>query len=141
MKLPTHGLMLSFDALSGVGGFQLASKDRASFYSLCQSIPRGAIWRMEFSRHYPKRSTGPKSQNHRINGFIQQICEQTHNSFSAVKERMKELAVDRGYPFETLPDGSIQPKSEADINTQEASWLIDTIEQFAAEWGIKLREE
>lgn len=87
------------------------------------------------------RTTGWRSQNHHINGHIQQITMETGNSFSAVKERMKELSLDRGYPFETLPDRSIKPRSEADIDVVQAGYLIDTIHQFAAEWGILLIEE
>ena len=87
------------------------------------------------------RTTGWKSQNHHINGHLQQIAMQTGNSFSAVKERMKELAIDRGYPVETLPDGSVKPISESEIDTTQAGYLIDTIHQFAAEWGINLIEE
>ena len=87
------------------------------------------------------RTTGWRSQNHHINGHCQQIAMETGNSFSAVKERMKELAIDRGYPIETLPDGTVKPRSEADVDTIQAAALIDTIDQFAAEWGIALIEE
>ena len=96
---------------------------------------------------YKPRTTGKKkdndkgSQNTHINGHIQTICMKDDNSFDAVKMRMKVLAIDRGYPIETLPDGSVMPKSEADINTLEAGYLIDTIHQFADEWNIKLIEE
>jgi len=86
------------------------------------------------------RTKGWRSQNHRINGHCQQIAQETGNSFRAIKEHMKKEAIDRGYPFETLPDGSTQPKSEADISVEEAILLTDTINQFAAEWGIVLKE-
>ena len=100
-----------------------------------------AYYKLTIEPPFKPRTTGWKSQNHRINGFIQQIAMATGNSFSAVKERMKELAIDRGYPIEILPDGSIKPKSESEISTIEAGYLIDTIEQFAAEWGIELVED
>jgi hypothetical protein len=87
------------------------------------------------------RTTGWQSQNHHANGHIQQICAETGNTFSAVKERMKELAVPRGWPIETMPDRSCRPKSESESSVEEASALIDTIHQFAAEWGIALRED
>ena len=80
------------------------------------------------------RTTGWKSQNHHINGHCQQIAMGTGCSFSAVKERMKELAIDRGYPIETLPDGAVKARSEADVDTVAAAALIDTIHQFADEW-------
>ena len=65
----------------------------------------------------------------------------TGNSFAAVKEHMKILAIPRGYPIETLPDGAVVGKSEADVDTVEDGYLIDAIKQFAAEWNIPLIEE
>jgi len=103
--------------------------EKSPFYRLTIQPPRRA------------RTTGWKSQNHHLNGHIQQIAMATGNSFSAVKERMKELAIDRGYPVEILPDGSVKPKSESEITSIEAGYLIDTIHQFAAEWEIPLAEE
>ena len=98
-------------------------------------------FRVRIASPWNPRTTGWYSQNHHINGHIQQICIETGNSFSAVKERMKELAIDMGYPIETLPDGEARPKGEAEISTVEAGYLIDTIHRFAAEWGINLVEE
>jgi len=98
-------------------------------------------YQVKISRPKRPRTTGDKSQNHHINGHCQQIANETGNSFTAVKERMKVLAIDRNYPIETMLDGSVMPKSEADIDTVEAGYLIDTIHQFAAEWNIRLIEE
>ena len=90
---------------------------------------------------WTKRTTGWKSQNHHIHGHVESICRETDNSKSAVMERMKELAVNRGYPTETLVDGSKKPKSETEIDTVEAGHLIDAIHQFADDWAIYLTEE
>jgi len=87
------------------------------------------------------RTTGGKSQNHHINGHCQQIAMETGNSFSVVKMAMKTEAITEGYPFETLPDGTVWPKSEADIDTVQAGILIETIHRMAAEWDIKLIED
>ena len=107
-----------------------------------QPVQEMGEWlQIRVSRPRRPRTTGWKSQNHHINGHCQQISTATGNSFSAVKQRMKELAIDRGYPMETLPDGSAAPKSEGDIDTVEAGLLIDTIHQFAAEWDVPLEEE
>jgi hypothetical protein len=57
-----------------------------------------------------------------------------------VKDHLKELAISRGYGFETLPDGAVKPKSEADATVEEAIILIETAHQFAAEWNIPLIE-
>lgn len=86
-----------------------------------------------------KRTTGERSQNHRLNGFIQQICVETGNDFRAVKEVVKLRAIGRGYPFKTF-HGVTVPQSEADCSTVECSLLIEEVEQLAAEEGIVLRE-
>ena len=87
------------------------------------------------------RSTGWKSQSHRINGFIQQICQATGNYFDDVKMHCKKLAISQGYPFVTGLDGQPYPKGEPDISVEEATILIRVIEQLAAELGVILREE
>ena len=71
-----------------------------------QRMKPGRMYRVEMKEMRAGRSTGWQSQNHHINGHIQQLCEETGNSFSTVKEYMKEQAIDMGYPTETLPDGS-----------------------------------
>ena len=85
------------------------------------------------------RTTGYRSQNHRLNGFIQQICVATGNDFGAVKDVVKLRAISRGYPFTTFK-GITVPQSEADCSTIECGLLIDEVEALAAEEGIVLRE-
>lgn len=96
------------------------------------------------------RTTGKHSQNNCINGYIQQICMETGFDFADVKMYMKELALSRGYPFMRNSEGHIVnnirtgeplPASETVITTVEAGFLIETIQQFAAEHGIILRDE
>jgi len=86
-----------------------------------------------------RRTTGERSQNHRLNGFIQQICVETGNDFHAVKEVVKLRAISRGYPFDTF-NGVTIPRSEADSSTVECSLLIAEVEQLAAELEIRLVE-
>lgn len=87
-----------------------------------------------------KRSTGYASQNHRLNGFIQQICEATGNDFDMIKMVVKYRAIDRGYPFITLDTGDRYPQSESDASVEECAILIQAVEQLAAEEGIALVE-
>jgi hypothetical protein len=139
-RLDVLAVAPEYDRYSGKLSLQLLSEYRDAFNYLWEKVGPKHMWRIEFRKYYRRRTTGPQSQNHWINGSIQTICRETGNSFTAVKERMKELALSRGYPFETLPDGSIQPKSETQITTVEASCLIDTIQQFCAEYGIPILE-
>ena len=97
--------------------------------------------KLRISKPFKQRTTGIHSQNHHINGHIQQICVQTGMDFDTLKSYFKRLAVDRGYPFDTAPDGNIEPWSESRIDTTQAGYLIDTIHQWAAENNKWLKEE
>lgn len=86
------------------------------------------------------RSTGPRSQNNRANGFIRQIANWTGNSFAAVEAACKLRALDEGYPIEKAL-GQWVAKSQADLTVEECAAFIATIERMAAEEGIPLRED
>nr|DAR01504.1 MAG TPA: Putative HNHc nuclease [Caudoviricetes sp.] len=86
------------------------------------------------------RTTGEHSQNHHLNGHIMQICNETGNSYDAIKYCVKMLAVEEmGYPYE-LVDGHICPQSEADCSTEECAKLIEAAHVWAAHHGIILQE-
>jgi hypothetical protein len=88
------------------------------------------------------RTTGPNSQNHRINGFIQQICMEQGDDFDVVKMRCKRRALGMGYPFCTdAKTGEAVPWSESRLNTAQASILIEAIQLEAAEIPMILRED
>ena len=40
------------------------------------------------------RTTGEGSQNHHLNGHIMQICNETQNSYNAVKDEIKRIATE-----------------------------------------------
>ena len=85
------------------------------------------------------RSTGERSQNHHLNGHIQQICVETGNDFAAVKAVVKQMAVSMGYPFRTFR-GMVVPYSKAEASVQECAILIEAVHMLAAELGINLKE-
>lgn len=95
--------------------------------------------RLRIGKVVKARTTGEDSQNHHINGHIQQIAIDTGNNFDDMKTACKYEAISRGYPFRTIR-GRVIPYSETEIDTIQAGYLIDTIHQIAAEMGIKLRE-
>lgn len=99
---------------------------------------------------YKKRTQGPKSQNSAIHGFAQQIAEYIGDDVEEVKTFCKHKAIARGYPVKTDNDGNVIvsrltdkpiPKSSRSVSTAEAGYLIDTLQQLAAELGIVLVEE
>lgn len=93
-----------------------------------------------FARPYSPRSTGPKSQNHHLNGHIMQICEITGNDYETIKYCIKMIAVEQmGFPY-SMVAGHIIPKRERDCNTEECAKLIEAAHILAAQLGIILRE-
>jgi len=107
---------------------------------LVESSKRGPWFRLVLGPVRRIRTTGERSQNHRINGFIQQLCMHTGMEFDVLKFWLKKQAIRRGYPFDTDPSGDAVPWSESRISVEEAVFLNDEIEQYAAEIGCTLRE-
>ena len=94
------------------------------------------------------RTTGEFSQSHHLNGHIQQICRETGNEFTTVKEYIKSRAIKRGYPqkvFHGRPMFDVYDNpvgiSEADSTTEECGMLIDEAHALADDLGITLMED
>ena len=86
------------------------------------------------------RTTGANSQNHHLNGHILQICNSTGNSYDAVKNEVKRIAVEEmNYPYE-LVNGHIQPQGESESSVEECALLIEASHVLAADLGIILIE-
>lgn len=93
------------------------------------------------------RSTGANSQNHHLNGHIQQICEVTGNDFNDIKNYVKMQSLKRGYPVKFANGaprlsfkGDPIPISESDSSSVECGYLIEEVHILASELGIELRE-
>lgn len=95
---------------------------------------------LEISTPFRPRSTGWKSQNHHINGHIQQLAPIMGYSFDELKMWLKREAMSRGWPSKKDPRGNPIPISEADASIEDAAVLIETIHQIAAEFNIRLKE-
>lgn len=86
------------------------------------------------------RTTGEGSQNHHLNGHIMQICNETGNSYNAIKDEIKRIAVENmGYPYE-LVNGHIHPQGESECSTDECAKLIEAAHVLAADLCIILQE-
>lgn len=71
------------------------------------------------------RTTGAYSQNHHLNGHIMQICNETGNSYEAVKNAVKMIAVEQmEYPYTDF-HGVITPKPESECSSEECAKLIE----------------
>lgn len=107
----------------------------------------GGFVSVTFKAPYKKRTSGPNSQNSCIHGYAGAIAEFTGEELERVKFYAKRRAFRRGYPPKRDADGAIIyspldgepiPASSADINTIEAGYLIDELQQIAAEIGVIL---
>jgi len=125
---------------------------REEWKALCKRVDEknGGYLSVDLQPPRRPRSTGELSQNHFINGAIQQICVETGNDFEDVKMYCKKQAIAHGYPFKkdnvgnivySMADGEPLPESEAKITVEEAKLLIDTILQVAGELGITLKKD
>lgn len=86
------------------------------------------------------RTTGPKSQNHKLNGMLMQICQETGNDYDTVKYCAKMIAVEElGYPFKVIAD-HILPQGERACSTEECAKLIEATYILGAQLGIVFRE-
>jgi hypothetical protein len=104
---------------------------------------------IKISNVHRPRSTGYGSQNHHLNGHIQQLAEYTGNHFEVVKLEVKNRAIGMGYPMLVI-DGKVQMDihgrpmgiSESEASVEECSILIEACHELAAnELGFTLKEE
>ena len=86
------------------------------------------------------RTTGFRSQNHHLNGHIQQICQETGDYFDDMKTCVKRRAVARGYPTRTDVFGDIVPLSESAASTVECALLIEEVHVVASFLSVELKE-
>jgi len=118
--------------------FRITPNWRAMYSELIRAemaqIKRGLIVKyrlvMDNSR---RRSTGPGSANHHINGHCQQIAEFTGHDFEEVKMTAKWRCLKRGWGLKHTLDGDPFPKSESKASVEEACMLVEELHQMAAE--------
>lgn len=101
----------------------------------------GSYIKLEMSPPYKPRSTCVHGQNRHIWAHIQQIANETGNDIEDVEDYIKQKATRRGYPVkQNKLTGEMKPVSMKEINTVEASYLIEEVHQLAAELEIQLEE-
>ena len=133
-----------------VVAFELSPENQAVFWSQVKEYEGkgGPVYHLVIKNRYKPRTTGQYSQNHKINGMVQQIAAQMDRSFEAVKMSAKLIAVENGnYPYEMMEVQTktgimeiLVPASEKNISTTEASDLIEALYALAAEHGVEIVE-
>ena len=102
---------------------------------------------LSFSVPYRKRTSGRHSQNSAIHGYAQCIAEYTGEEMERIKLYCKKRAIRRGYPVKKDEQGNIIiskldgepiPESSGKVNTVEAGYLIEELQQLASELSIIL---
>lgn len=126
------------------GEYKLSEIEQA-ITELWEKSDKKVVVSVEFEKK--SRSTGSNSQNHHLNGHIQQICEDTGNDFNDVKNYVKMQSLKRGYPVKFAKGaprlsfkGDPIPISEGDSSSVECGYLIEEVHILASELGIELRE-
>ena len=124
-------------------GLKIPDDYKQTFHNLIDfcNNKRGGYLRLVLSPPFKHRSTGEKSQNHHINGHVQQISNHTGEDFDVIKMQAKRNAIKRGYPIYIDIFGNTMPKSETEIDSTEAGYLIEELHLIADFLSIKLREE
>lgn len=129
-----------------------ASNERQALHNLldlCERKHNGYV-SLSFAVPYKKRTSGRKSQNSAIHGYAQCIAECTGEEMERIKDYCKRKAIRRGYPVKKDDNGNIIiskldgepiPESSGKVNTVEAGYLIDELQQLASELGIILPKQ
>jgi len=104
------------------------------------SIKKSSQMLVRLSRPRRPRTTGYRSQNHHLNGHIQQIASYTGDSFDDVKGHIKREAIADGYPIRTTSWGEAVPQSESDASSFECGLLIEAAHRVASFLGATLKE-
>ena len=132
-----------------VVSFEIPANREAEYAALILKGQPSDKYDVTISTLRKKRSTGWKSQNHRVNGHCMQIANETGQPFDDVKLFVKRQAIARGLPLMVRPNGDIVyslsdgeplPMSEADMDTVQCGYVIDEINILAGELGIILQE-
>ena len=95
----------------------------------------GGYLSVRLNMPYKPRTTGAGSQNSKIWAMMRDIAAETGCEVEDVEREAKRRAVRRGYPVhENRFTGEMVPNSMATISTEEAGFLIEELEQIAAEY-------
>ena len=113
---------------------------------LCENRHGGFV-SLSFAVPYKKRTSGRHSQNSAIHGFASCIADYTGEELERIKFYCKRRAMRRGYQVKkdelgnivmSKLDGEPMPESSGRVNTVEAGYLIEELQQLAGELGVIL---
>ena len=123
----------------GLVTFLLPDYAREHYAEMIRKGQPDDVYDVTIERPRLRRTTGPGSQNHHLNGHIQQIANEIGDNFDSVKLAIKFEARSLNYPGKDVA-GHWIPQSEKECNTEECAILIDTTHRIAAFLGVILDE-
>ena len=132
-ELTENGLLIHYPS----------NEARAEILHLYESSKEkyNGYFKIDIEKPYPPRTTGKGSQNNKFYALVTEICKETGNDITDVKDYLKERAIKRGYPYEVNKlTGRIKPYSTTKVDTQQMSALIEEALQLCAELGIVVDE-
>jgi hypothetical protein len=150
MEIKVLGIQRIKTGSPRVVSLEIPAVREAEYRALVKKAQPADRFDLVLSTMRKKRSTGPWSQNHHLNGHAMQIANETGQNFDDVKLYAKRQAIARGLPLKLKPNGEIVysivdsqpvPISETEMDTLQCGWVIDELHILAAELGIILREE
>lgn len=130
--------------------FEIPATREDEYAALIEKGQPSDLYDVTISTLKRRRTTGWKSQNHRLNSHVMQIAKETGNDFGDIKMFVKRRAIARGLPLMARPNGDLVyslvdgeplPISESDMDTVQCGYVIDEINILASELGITLIEE
>ena len=127
-----------FKVTQGFISLRIPFELQAGIDMLARSCTAGFM-NVKLAKPRRPRTTGKYSQNSHAFGHCQQIANETGHELYEIEYIAKMRAIKRGYPVSTTLGVQV-PKSQADIDTLECSYLIEEYHQIAAENNIKLIE-
>ena len=140
MNFRGRGILLSYDSLTGTFTGQVVGSDRVAFGQMYQGIPQGKVCALEVGRWYPKKSTGPESQNNHFWGHVRQIAQEIGEDVEAYAASVLLRAEKRGYPVVVDPFGGRVPKLWREASSAEAARGIEQTHEDASFLGLLLTE-
>ena len=150
MKLELFGIQRQRTGSPESMAFEVPKSRRVEYREFIIKAHPADRFDLVLSTPRKKRTTGPWSQNHRLNGHCAQIAQETGQDFDTVKLYCKRAAIKRGLPLKIGPngdpvysilDGEPVPISESEMDTIQCGWVIEEVNILAAELGIILRED
>ena len=128
-ELTDNGLLIHYPSLE-------IKSELKNLYERSKGKYNG-YFKIDIQKPYPNRTTGEGSQNNKFYALVTEICKETGNDITDVKDALKERAIKRGYPYTVNKlTGRIRPASTTEVNTLEMSYLIEEAIQECAELGI-----